>query len=310
VIDFQVDVRPRWPFRLPRRLGFDGVLRRRGSSIVRLLHVGGEPVVVAASQPARERVLFSAQAENRDAAEHAVGRMRFALGVDDDLRDFHERFRWDPLLGRMLRADPWFRVERRPQPFEALVGAICQQLIESERAYAIQRRIVWRLGRRCERTDLRDLPSAETLAAVAPVRLQALDLSAGRSLALRRAAREIATGRVDLEQPDRERGWRRLQAIGGIGRWTIEMLALHGQGCDDAVPAGDLNLLKLVGRLRGGDPRAIAEEDEVREFFDRYAPYRGLAAMRLLTGAPRRRLTVPDPGGTRSSALPPRLAPA
>ena len=38
------------------------------------------------------------------------------------------------------------------------------------------------------------------------------------------------------------------------------MLALHGQGRHDQVPAGDLGLLKLVGRpLSGGDPRARAE---------------------------------------------------
>ena len=39
------------------------------------------------------------------------------------------------------------------------------------------------------------------------------------------------------------------------------MLALHGQGRHDQLPAGDVGLLKLVGRtLSGGDPQARAQE--------------------------------------------------
>ena len=50
------------------------------------------------------------------------------------------------------------------------------------------------------------------------------------------------------------------------------MLALYGFGRLDVVPAGDLGYLKLVGRLTTGNPRAIADEDEVRGFFAAYAP--------------------------------------
>jgi 3-methyladenine DNA glycosylase/8-oxoguanine DNA glycosylase len=235
--------------------------------------------------------------------------MRFALGVDDDLRPFHERFRWDPLLGRALRANPRLRVRRRPDPFEALAWAICEQLIEVERAVAILRRIVRRLGRSCPRTGLLDAPAAERLAGVAPAYLQSLDLSAGRAMALRRAAREVAAGRIDLHDPDHERGWRRLRAIPGVGRWTVEMLALHGQGRLDQLPAGDLGYLKLVGRLRTGNPRARAQEAEVRELLAPYEPWCGLAGTYLLAAAARggatglrASATRPGPAGTRSSA--------
>jgi 3-methyladenine DNA glycosylase/8-oxoguanine DNA glycosylase len=224
--------------------------------------------------------------------------MRFALGVDDDLRPFYERFRFDPLLGRAIRARPDLRVSRRPDPFEALAFAICEQLIESERAAAIQRRIVRRFGTRCPDTGLRDAPDASRLAGVAPAELQALDLSGGRALALRRAAREVCSGRVDLRDPDHERGWRRLRAIPGIGAWTVEMLALHGQGRCDQVPAGDLAFLKLVGRIRTGNPRARVDEDEVRAFFAPYAPWAGLAGAHLRAAG----LRSPDRAGIRWSA--------
>src|SRR3954469_25763192 len=276
--EIRVTVRPRWAFRLPGGAP-DGVLRRRGGVLERLIHVDGEPVVVRVAQTAADEVLFGARAGDRDTATDAIGRMRFALGVDDDLRAFHDRFRRDPLIGPSVRRSPWLRIRRRPDPFEALAWAITEQLIEFSRAVAIQRRIVFRLGRRCTATGLRDLPAAATLARTAPALLQSFDLSAGRAIALRRAAREVASGRADLFAADHERGWRRLRAIPGIGRWTIEMLGLHGQGRHDLVPAGDLNLIKLVARLQTGNPHARATEDEVRAFFAPYEDWGGLAAM-------------------------------
>jgi 3-methyladenine DNA glycosylase/8-oxoguanine DNA glycosylase len=62
----------------------------------------------------------------------------------------------------------------------------------------------------------------------------------------------------------------------------VEMLALQGQGRNDQVPAGDVGLLKCVGRLlSGGDPYARAQEHEVRAFFAPYEEWAGLAAMHV-----------------------------
>jgi DNA-3-methyladenine glycosylase II/AraC family transcriptional regulator of adaptative response / DNA-3-methyladenine glycosylase II len=212
--------------------------------------------------------------------------MRLALGVDCDLTTFYERFRSDRLIGPSVRANPGLRPPGRPDPFEALAWAICEQLIDFERAAAIQRRIVSRLGRRCAFTFLRDSPAAEVIAAQAPARLAALGLSEGRAVALVRAAAEVAGGRVDLHDREHERGWRRLRAIRGIGSWTLQMLALTGQGRLDQIPAGDAAFLRLVGRLRTGDPYARATEDEVGEFFARYDPWAGLAGLHALRVSP------------------------
>jgi DNA-3-methyladenine glycosylase II len=284
MVEVRREVTPPWPFRMPSA-GADGVLRRRGGGLERLVHVEGAPAVVRMGQPARDRVVLVAGADSPDVAEEAIARMRFALGVDDDLRPFYERFRFDPIIGRSVRANPGLRIRRRPDPFEALAWAICEQLIDFDRAVAIQRRIVDRLGRRCRRTGLRDLPAPATLAGTAPAVLEALDLSAGRALAMRHVAREVAAGRADLAHPEHEVAWRRLRAIPGIGSWTIEMLALYGQGRYDQIPAGDLGYLRLVGRLRTGRPRAQATEEEVRAFFARYDGWAGLAGAHLLRKA-------------------------
>ena len=160
-----------------------------------------------------------------------IRRLRFATGVDDDLRPFHEAYRDDPLIGRAVRADPELRVRRAPLPWEALAAAITEQLIEFERAVAIQRRLIAALGHRCPRDR-------------AARRAAARDGRRRRARAARRdgprarrarsrcaaAAAEVAAGRADLLAADPMPGWRRLRAIPGIGPWTLEMLALPRPG--------------------------------------------------------------------------------
>jgi DNA-3-methyladenine glycosylase II len=306
-VELRVEVTPPWPFRIGRGSG-DGILRRRGATLMRLLHVGDEPVLVAVAQTAPRRVLFAARSERHAAAEAAIARMRWATGVDEDLRPFYERFAGDAVIGQAVRARPHVRIHRRAAPWEALAWAITEQLIELERALEIQRRLVRRFGRRCPRSGLRDMPEPARIGTLAPAELQAFDLAARRAVALRHAAREVAAGRIDLS--DRERAWPRLAAIPNIGTWTLEMLSLYGHGHYDLVPAGDLGFIKLVGRISTGNPKARADEAEVRGFFERYGEWKGLAGAYLLTAAATGTLTAspstaaraPRPAGTRWSA--------
>jgi DNA-3-methyladenine glycosylase II len=300
----QVEIRPPSPFRLPFYGSEDGVMRVQSGVVCRLLLVEGSPVLVRAWEPGRGRVVVRAESVDPSALAQplecrpaggeklrlAVARMRFALGVDDDLGELYRAFRRDPLLGPLLRRRPWLRPRRRPWPWEALAWAIVKQLIESGRAAQIQRRIVGRWGPRLgsdrapwstfepdsdSNVDhaLRDVPAAATIAGRAPAEIEQLGLSPARSIALRAVARQIAAGRCDPAEPEADR---RLLAIPEIGPWTVQCLGLFGRGDPDSLPAGDLVYLKLVGRLARLGRRATVEE--VEEFFAPYAPFRGLAA--------------------------------
>lgn len=124
---------------------------------------------------------------------------------------------------------------------------------------------------------LRTAPSPQAIAAASPAELQACDLSAKRALALIRCAKEVVRGRIDLRDSD---GDRRLLAIPEIGPWTVACLALRGRGDPDALLAGDLGHIKLVGALAGLG--RLAEIEEVEQFYSPYAPFRGIAGDFLL----------------------------
>ena len=307
-------VLPRWPFRLRLSRGRDGVVRSRGGVLERLIHVGERPVRTRSWHTRAGYVHIRAESVGPAEVEHpiavdgrpepaelspageehlaiAVERTRFSLAVEEEMGEFYEAFKRDPLLGPTIHHKPWVRPRRRAWPWEALCWAITEQLIEGSRAAEIQRRIVYRWApsylpadgptpkRGWGPSPLRDVPSAAVIAGRAPAELASLDLSQGRSQAMVRCAREVAAGRADLFDPDADR---RLLAIPEIGPWTIQCLGLHGRGDPDSLPAGDLAYVKLVGHLEELGRRATVEE--VEEYFAPYAPFRGLAGAFALAG--------------------------
>ncbi|MCW2989268.1 MAG: DNA-3-methyladenine glycosylase 2 family protein, partial [Solirubrobacterales bacterium] len=124
------EVRPASPYRLPRGSD-DRTLWIQGGVATRLLHVEASPVLVRAWQPAPDRVVLRAEPVDparvtlplvsgrepvpagRAELERALERLRFVLGVDYDLGEFHRRFRRDPLVGPLIRRMPSFRPRRR-----------------------------------------------------------------------------------------------------------------------------------------------------------------------------------------------------
>jgi AraC family transcriptional regulator of adaptative response / DNA-3-methyladenine glycosylase II len=68
----------------------------------------------------------------------------------------------------------------------------------------------------------------------------------------------------------------RLRAIHGIGEWTAQYIAIRASREPDAFPAGDVGLLRSVGR--GG---ARPSPAELLERAERWRPWRAYAAQHL-----------------------------
>ena len=236
--------------------------------------------------------------------------------------------------------------------------AITEQLIDMPRAIAIQRRMIARFGRR--HGVWRDAPSAAAIADCAPAELEACGLAGKRALAMRRAAREVASGRVALapaarpaEPPRRaraavsgsriarraRRAWDRAASprprppplasprpptracapaaadfrpishgfspSPRSGRGRSRCSPCTGSGASTSCPRATSAISSSSGGCRPGNPKAIADEAEVRGFFAPYAPWAGLAASHLIRERSR---PAPRPARTRWSAAAPRSA--
>jgi DNA-3-methyladenine glycosylase II len=311
----RVSVDPVAPYRLPGAIP-DGVLRRRDGVLERVAGHEGRIVLLRAARPDRDGpVVMGAWAEDDDLAVEALERWRRTLGVDVDHRLFLEQAWHDPVLGPLVRRRPWLRPAVRYRPHEALVWAICEQLIEFVDALRIERGLVRLAGLQCPRTGLRDAPTPQAILDLAPAQIESLGLSGRRTQLLRETCRLLVRG-LDLEADPRDPVWQRLRAVPGLGSWTLSVMALRGQGEPDASPSGDLGLLKSVGRLlhagevelAAGPPRyegewssaprpiggpaapscrdergraPLATEHQVHELVSRFSPWRGYAAEHL-----------------------------
>jgi 3-methyladenine DNA glycosylase/8-oxoguanine DNA glycosylase len=264
-------VRPVWPSEAPRSAGPGGLLKIRGNVVSRAMPSGA----IAKAAWRGEEVLLRAEAESDELAEDALTRMRFVLALDDDLAPFHRAYARDPLLGRALKARPRLRVLRKPAPFEALMNAICEQLIDTQAAGNIVWALVHSLGRRhpsgawmAPEPDALDNPPALVRAGLAP----------SRARTLARVSRAVARGEIDPGSPDRAR----LAAIPGVGPWTLAHLDLFGRGIYDVPLQADVGMRNAYARMAGVRTGSVTEQ-EFAEVLDRYRPWQGLAAMYMVS---------------------------
>ena len=109
--------------------------------------------------------------------------------------------------------------------------------------------------------------------------LRAAGLSRQKAGYARSLAGLVLSGELDLDElpADDEEAIALLTRIKGIGRWSAEIYLLFAEGRADVWPAGDLAVQIEVGRLLGLDERPT--EKQLREFAERWRPYRGAAAI-------------------------------
>jgi DNA-3-methyladenine glycosylase II len=202
--------------------------------------------------------------------EEGLELLRFCLALDADTTEFSRRFRNDPLLGPSIRRLHGLRPLRRPTVAGALLRAICGQLIEAKRAFAIERAILRAIGDPAPRRD--------AIAALSPATLRKLGLATHRASTLVRVCRSL-----DLEGlRDRpiEAVEARLLRERGLGPWSLGVIALEGLGSFRHGLVGDLGLVKLCASLWG----RWVDTYETAELLAPYEEWAGLAGLYLMRG--------------------------
>jgi DNA-3-methyladenine glycosylase II len=240
---------------------------------------GGEPAAASG-------LLVSVAGPGADRAglELATAIASRAFGLADDATGLVRLAAGEGPLAERLRRYLGLRPLAIPDPFEALVWAILGQQINVAFAARLKRVLLERYGRIVEvdGQPFRLFPGPERLADVTLEELRPLQFSRQKALYVRELARALVDGQVDLEAlrvRSDEEVVAEITRLKGIGRWTAEYLLLRGFGRPDAIPAGDMGLRAMVGRLHGLGRNA--SEPEVRQAAEPFAPYRGYLAMSL-----------------------------
>ena len=223
----------------------------------------------------------------RSESATATEKLRWMLALDDDHSEFLCRFADDPLLGRTTKHLRGLRPVRTATVAQALLRAVCGQLIDSKTARRLERSVI-RAVSPPDRDGLSEAPSTSALAAAAPFELRRLGLHERRGAAVVRLCRTLELER--LHELPTDAVVRRLERERGLGPWSAGVVCLEGLGRYEHGLVGDLGLVKLVRALRG---RRVVETWETAELLEPYGEWAGLASVYLLAGFGRGLIPLP-----------------
>jgi len=222
----------------------------------------------------------------RSESVSAAEKLRWMLALDDDHSEFLRLVGDDPLLGRASKHLRGMRPMRTATVAQALLRAVCGQLIDSKTARSLERRVIRALAPPAE-DGCCEPPSTAALAAVAPFELRRLGLHERRGAAVVRLCRNLELER--LHDLPTEAAARRIERERGLGPWSAGVVCLEGLGRFGHGLVGDLGLVKLLRALRG---RPV-EGWETAELLEPYGEWAGLASVYLLAGFGRGLIPLP-----------------
>jgi 3-methyladenine DNA glycosylase/8-oxoguanine DNA glycosylase len=182
----------------------------------------------------------------------------------------------DPLIAALSRRRPGVRILRTGAVFPTLVAAILEQKVTGSEAHRAWHGLVRRYGEQAPgptELGLRVLPAPATLAGLPYWSYHTLGVERRRADLIRAIAQRASTLQAIVDMPFAD-GYRRLQAVPGIGPWTAAEVGVRALGDVDAVSVGDFHLPHLVAFALAGEPRAT--DTRMLELLE---PYRGRRAL-------------------------------
>lgn len=235
-----------------------------------------------AGQAVAELEVDGALGEDAQARFEAM--LRRMLGLCQAIAEFEDRYRDDPLVGRLVALQPGKRVPVTTTPFEALTWAVTGQQISVSAAVSLRRRLIAAVGVR-HSAGLLCYPEAERLAELDDETLRAAGFSTTKAGTLLRLSRLVAEGRLALDAPEDPAQADDLRArlldVKGVGPWTVDYVLLRGFGWLDGSLHGDVAVRRGLQRLLCTDEKI--GEAQAREWLAQYSPWRALVAAHLWT---------------------------
>jgi DNA-3-methyladenine glycosylase II len=217
-----------------------------------------------------------------DSAERLTALVRRMLGLSQNIESFERRHGDHPQLGALIARQRGLRVPVAATPFEALSWAVIGQQISVGAAVSIRRKLITTLGLR-HSGGLLCYPDAVQVAELSADDLRQAGFSASKTNALLTLSQLVVTGDLPLD------AWAvslpvddirtRLQAVRGIGPWTVNYTLLRGFGWLDGSLHGDVAVRRGLQLLLGRSEKV--GENEAQEWLTGFSPWRALVAAHL-----------------------------
>lgn len=182
----------------------------------------------------------------------------------------------------VIGARAGLRIPMTATLWEAICWAVIGQQINLSFCAALRRSMIELTGEVHPQSGLRVHPDPAAVAALEVADLAALRFSRSKADYLIGVARQIADGRLNLDDLATRKEAEveaTLCAIRGIGPWTARYILLRGFGFADIAPVGDSGLATALQRLLDlpARPDIKAQEAAMLDF----APHRSLATIHL-----------------------------
>ncbi|HUG14891.1 MAG TPA: Ada metal-binding domain-containing protein [Thermomicrobiales bacterium] len=284
---FELQLPAQYPIeRMLRYLGRDAnslTERVDGRACLISMRVDDQPVIVRLElEPGRARCKIVLPLDLPPAAYATVhSRLLAMLGLTIDPLRFETLVAGAPDLAPLIVDQRGLRVPLVADPFDGLVWAVVGQQINLAFAYTLRRRLIERASHEVAH-GLWLPPSPQGVAALEPADLTALSFSRAKASYIIDAAREVAEGRLpldDMAHASATRIERSLRAVRGIGPWSAHYLMMRSFGFLDCVPVGDTGLTSGLQRFFALEQRPGREE--TLALMERFSPYRSLATFHL-----------------------------
>jgi AraC family transcriptional regulator of adaptative response / DNA-3-methyladenine glycosylase II len=222
----------------------------------------------------RAQNAFAVRVEIADSCSlHAIiERIRNVFDLNADWSAIAEGLGNDCELRQRIRAHPGLRVPGCWSGFELAVRAILGQQISVAGATTMAGRVSQSFGQPFSGPAglTRIFPTARALS---NADLTSVGLTKSRAQTISALARAVRDGHICFEKVhDSNRLLAQLVSIPGIGDWTAQYIAMRALGEPDALPTGDLGLLRALG---------LTSARELEERSMAWRPWRAYASMYL-----------------------------
>lgn len=214
--------------------------------------------------------------------ERMVRRM---LGLTQGIELFEEQYRGHPQLGPMIARQPGLRIPATATPFEALAWAITGQQISVGVAVSLRRKLIGAVNIR-HSSGLFCHPDAHQICRLNEETLRQAGFSTTKARTLLTLSALVASGELPLD------AWvegmetlpvdlmrERLEAIRGIGPWTVNYSLLRGFGWLDGSLHGDVAVRRGLQTLLQAPDKM--REEEVKHWLAQFSPWRALVGAHL-----------------------------